>query len=60
MNQNGICRPLEVKNNISLSTTLPWWPDKAEKRKYFLPVPGHSFGIVLCKFNCRVVSVVSH
>lgn len=57
-NQNGVCRPLEVKNNISLSTVLPWWPDKAEREKYPLPVPGHSSGSVFCKFNCRLVRVL--
>lgn len=32
-----------MKTNISLSTALPWWPDKAERKlcevSYLLPVP---------------------
>lgn len=51
-----------MKNNISLSTALPWWPDKAERKiceiAYLLPVPGYRFGSVFCKFNCRLVRVL--
>lgn len=29
-----VCRPFKMKNNITLSTITPCWPDKAEREKY--------------------------
>lgn len=57
-NQNDVYRRLKVKNNISLSTVLPWWPEKAEREKYPLSAPGHSSGSIFCKLNCRLVRVL--